>query len=513
MKNLHSLYEELIAATCECPITKNKYIPAQKLSEIITVTRVNEALRSKRRWRRLLFRNRGLDDKVQQTRKLIAIIALIGKLNEDSLKTLTANGITDNRLPLSGGDDVLQNSLRNKAAWEDANIGAFLEKQWTVLAPILDLKEGHMADIRLDEKCALEFSQCEHKETTQFSNVYFAEIRSEEIGGKPCRVAVKKFFQDAFKHYHQERENLQRISSIDNNHLIKHLATCEQIPCIVFPWAERGDLNAFWEEESTSERNLHLVVWSLEQLAGLVSGLRDLHGENCRHGDLKPSNILCFKENDAGILKISDLGVSRLHNKPTDLRAGETVTKASTRAYEGPEAHRPEQTKAPRSRTYDCWSMGCIMLEFVIWLLYDYNALECFHGARDSEWNSYYRPKSPKPMSDGVEVMWWEEMERHPRVDEAIQLLREDVRVRGAALEELVDLVDLNLLMVNPKDRLLAVGIDEELQGILDRCRKLQTPWVNEVGDAGRPAKPEIFSQPPPMGPGTTFQVNGETFE
>lgn len=67
-------------------------------------------------------------------------------------------------------------------------------------------------------------------------------------------------------------------------------------------------------------------------------------------------------------------------------------------------------------------------------------------------------------------------MERHPNVDVAIKLLREDARVRGTALDELVNLIDSKLLLINPKRRLVAIGIAEELQGLLYRCRKEQIP-------------------------------------
>lgn len=63
-------------------------------------------------------------------------------------------------------------------------------------------------------------------------------------------------------------------------------------------------------------------------------------------------------------------------------------------------------------------------------------------------------------------------MERHPNVDVAIKLLHEDARVRGTALDELVNLVDSKLLLINPKSRLVAIGIAEELQGLLDRCKR-----------------------------------------
>lgn len=198
--------------------------------------------------------------------------------------------------------------------------------------------------------------------------------------------------------------------------------------------------------------------------------MRGLHDINCRYGDLKLSNIFYFNEDDAGVLKIADVGESKVHSISTHLRQGETATTASTRAYEGPEAYR--QTNAPRSRTYDCWLMRCIISEFVIWLLYDQHPLDGFRWSRDSECNGYYRPKGLKPICDVRKAEWWEKMERHPNVDVAIKLLHEDARVRGTALDELVNLVDSKLLLINPKSRLVAIGIAEELQGLLDRCKR-----------------------------------------
>lgn len=80
---------------------------------------------------RLLFRNRGLDDKLLQARKLVAVLVIIGQLNENSLKSLTANALTDDDLPFCAKGDILQNCHENKTVrfptWEEATIGAFLE--------------------------------------------------------------------------------------------------------------------------------------------------------------------------------------------------------------------------------------------------------------------------------------------------------------------------------------------------------------------------------------------------
>ncbi|RSL60544.1 hypothetical protein CEP53_005418 [Fusarium sp. AF-6] len=497
-----SLYHELSEGTKKCIITEKAYIPEHKLLEIMTVPRVKSSLRSTWSWLRLLLFKRNLETKLLQARKLIAVLVIIGKLNERSLKFLIANSLTDDDLPLCANDDGLQNCHRDKTikfpSWEEATVGSFLEKQWMVLAPILDLEDGRPIEVNLDDKCALELSECEEQESTQFSRVFFAKIPSRKEGVEPRRVAVKHFHYSP-KTYTHERDNLHKIKDVNNNHLIKNLATCDQIFCIIFPWAEHGDLKQYWEEESN--RSLSVFTWSIQQLAGLASALRDLHEVNCRHGDLKPSNIFYFRD-DGGILKIADLGVSKVHSTATDQRKGETATTASTRAYEGPEAY--GQTNAPRSRKFDCWSMGCVILEFVIWLLYDQHALDGFHLSRDSEWNSFYRPRRSDSTSEDQKTEWWEDMERHPKVDEVINLLREDDRVKGTALEELINLVDSKVLLINPKSRLEAAKIAEELQGLVERCKREQIPWFNDV--AAPSEVPAIFRQEAPKAPVTTYQ-------
>ncbi|KAM0418917.1 hypothetical protein ACHAPT_012182 [Fusarium lateritium] len=497
-----SLYAELSEANLKCIITDKTYIPEEKLLQIVEVSRIKSDLRPKWSRLRLLLFNRGLNQKLLQARKLIAVLAIIGEFNGRSLSALIANELTDDDLPLRIEDHVLQTRDGRKVVGfpsrEPAKTGSFHHNQWAVLASALNLKDGAPAEIELDERCALELSDCKEIDNTQFSRVFSAQISSR--GVKARHIAVKHFPR-AQTHgtYAHEKENLQKIAAVKNDHLIKHLATCDQIHCIIFPLATHGNLNQFWEGEHKGE--LPTFVWSITQLAGLASALRDLHGINCRHGDLKPSNIFHFTD-DGGILKIADLGVSRVHNRSTDQRLDETATTASTRAYEGPEASGP--TNAPRSRKYDCWSFGCVTLEFVIWLLYDQRALDSFHSSRDSQWNSFYRPKNPDPASKDQRTGWWEKMERHPKVDEVIKLLREDARVRGTALEELVNLVDSKLLLINPQSRLEAGEIAKVLHELVERCKAGQIPWVNDV-DA--PAEvPAIFRQEAPKAPVTTYQ-------
>jgi serine/threonine protein kinase len=110
---------------------------------------------------------------------------------------------------------------------------------------------------------------------------------------------------------------------------------------------------------------------------------------------LKPENILWFKDdNDMGTLQIADLGLAAFHEKDahTNVRLGKdkhTSTPSGTSRYEPPEMDKEREKRASqeaRSRQYDIWSMGCIVLELLIWLTYGYQAVESFRKNTDYFW-------------------------------------------------------------------------------------------------------------------------------
>jgi len=300
----------------------------------------------------------------------------------------------------------------------------------------------------------------------------------------------------------KEKKILDDIQSagVKNDHLIRHLAFCDEVHCLVFPWADGGDLGQFWQRKCS--RTTDDFLWSLGQLAGLASALEDLHKVNCRHGDLKPANILYFTEKSVGILKIADFGISRVHTIATGLRNGVTITSHSTRGYEGPETLEVYKKQWARSRLYDCWSMGCIILEFVVWLLYDFKALESFVGFRDPPDLGYYRHLKYN-LENGESR---EEAVVHPYVDKAMICLREDQRCKGTALEALVNTVDNDLLKIDPKQRLPAADLHRRLRMIFEDAQKDPSYVVNV--DVPRQVTPYIFSQEPlsDSSPKSTYQ-------
>lgn len=186
-----------------------------------------------------------------------------------------------------------------------------------------------------------------------------------------------------------EVQALETIRDLNHRHLVKAVAyyTKGKTHCIVFPWARWGNLRDIWGKDPP-KLDRFFLEWVFTQLCGLAEAIKTLHHshqeKSLRHGDLKPENILCFDDPDkeqsdniwSCILVVADVGLSRNHDKLTEFRKGATRTKSGTIKYEPPETEL--QLNEPRSRRYDVWSLGCIYLEFTIWLLYGREELEHF---------------------------------------------------------------------------------------------------------------------------------------
>ncbi|KAK5631516.1 hypothetical protein RRF57_007230 [Xylaria bambusicola] len=135
---------------------------------------------------------------------------------------------------------------------------------------------------------------------------------------------------------------------------------------------------------------------------------RDSDVKHWRHGDIKPENILVFKDLTwIGTLKIADLGLAKQHQFATEFRQQVTSTKHTTLHYEAPEAI--TNMKEPRSRRYDVWSMGCIILESIIWLLYGSKGLNEFYREvsrlKDHSRQTLYFTARSQPTDHGSELV------------------------------------------------------------------------------------------------------------
>lgn len=272
--------------------------------------------------------------------------------------------------------------------------------------------------------------------------------------------------------FNQEKSNLDQLQHIENAHLIQHLVTFERGPryYVIFPWANGGSLSDFWQSTNFENGTGKLTLWVLRQMLGVTSAIASLHAINCRHGDLKPENILHFRGKDAelGTLVIADVGVSRVHRQATKMRQEGTTTRATTPAYEAPETL--DDTGGPRRRRYDMWSLGCILLEFIIWILEGNEAIQAFRSARDGPHFEFYRVRS-----QGVKVI-------HPVVLSAIDAIKRQKRVQGVtALKAVVDMVAEHLLLIEAESRETAEDAVSRLRDIVHIAEKEPAYLMNVV--------------------------------
>ena len=101
-----------------------------------------------------------------------------------------------------------------------------------------------------------------------------------------------------------------------------------------------------------------------------------VHG---RHGDLKPENILWFKKprfgqdiaGHWGSFVISDFGLTMFHHKNTKSEVNPSNL-ARSPTYRPPEY----EVRQKVSQLCDIWSLGCVMLEFLIWYLLGWKGIE-----------------------------------------------------------------------------------------------------------------------------------------
>jgi serine/threonine protein kinase len=76
----------------------------------------------------------------------------------------------------------------------------------------------------------------------------------------------------------------------------------QQVPYLIFEKAE-GDIRNHFFDFSNIE-----ISWKLRSLHNVAVGMRQLHGVNISHQDLKPSNVLLFENLE--VSKLADLGRS-----------------------------------------------------------------------------------------------------------------------------------------------------------------------------------------------------------
>ncbi|KAI1739133.1 hypothetical protein F4680DRAFT_422948, partial [Xylaria scruposa] len=307
------------------------------------------------------------------------------------------------------------------------------------------------------------------------------EKRRIESTGKKMKKSTKTLR----KIWEAEARALRDVGILNHPHIVKLVAafTRGEDYCFMFELAEGGSLLDYWKGNPNIELTRPFVTKFFEQLRGLAEALHRLHDykvkdtsdiklindlenmeqaatsteeeeslDSIRHGDLKPANILVFPDSEPdssavpslGTLKIADLGLAKRHVIATRYRRHGTSSRYGSIQYTAPEVSN-KLPGAKLSRLYDMWSMGCIALEFLIWMLYGNDELKSFNAALTSsqvqQEHPFFQVKNrgmgARPEVHSRVTAWMDDMRRN---DPACR--------EGTAIGELLTFIKTGLLVV-----------------------------------------------------------------
>ncbi|KAK5630275.1 hypothetical protein RRF57_005990 [Xylaria bambusicola] len=483
---LEALRKGILMSFVESKMDGQQFLPASCLEKLITPSNIRGNLSAAED-------DPSIGDIVDfvfnKARKFFAILVSIGVQPSHALYTLRMYGVTDENLPISRetADDHCEKAdserscrhhpalnVFHRSPWDYVTLSTFYYQQWKFLAPVF----GQGKEDTLEVKRILPFVEFgDERSSGAFSEIYKIKIHPDHLSTvdqseKQNHILALKMIRDeqtgaeefaAWRAFDRHMKAITPLSNLRSTEIVTPVATFTRGDWryMLLPWADGGNLRQFWTETDIPLLSGSVVLEVLRQLAGLSNALRVLHQQSWRHGDVKPDNILRFKNQSMiGNLRLGDLGLAKKHPSGTQERNTATQTRYGTIRYEPPEVVTDMET--PRSRRYDIWSMGCVIFEFVVWLLHGPNGLRDFGKqlrGNDGFPGAFYamtgesRSEGKVKIHDTVKT-WLEHLRGHPDWSE------------NTALGDLIMTVSSQLLVVDVERRGTARSLAELLKRI-----------------------------------------------
>ncbi|KAI0427516.1 kinase-like domain-containing protein [Xylaria sp. FL1042] len=463
------------------------------------------------------------------SRKIFANLVLIGQLRK--IHDFVEAGIKDKHLPFrkalrETGESftlVKRATLSKKISpvfcfdnWNPVEKRKFYDNQWRLLSPYFDrATDGSVGLYELDEQSIMPWIGIGEERRGTFvpsenhggyAKVTQVAIHPDHHAFEAKKFAIKELFEDDDIPFTNEFRNLKRVQT--REHLLPVYAAYRRGPhySFIFPWADGGSLNDLWAREPLSlkqkvfvdpheatdaHRARKVITWVARQLAGLTGkfGLGFLHDTQFLeplqptlavpesekrygiHGDIKPHNILYFEldhngdENGLGLFKISDFGLTGFHSAITRSRQPPTGPHSPT--YRAPEYG---MSTAYLSRKYDIWGLGCVLLQFLTWLISGSQGLRQFDQDRFEELDennlNFKEDKFFKSIQN-------EDAGHKSSVQTQIKRLQEEI-TQGNYLYDCLELIKTRMLQIDVTERADCKEVHESLAGYYERC--LQKP-------------------------------------
>ena len=452
-----------------------------------------------------------------KTSSLAVFVLFIRTRVASLLSPVLTEGLTDAALPLylackDGSTEVwtaTEQQLSSLNAFTATDkIEALVKQQWAFMAPSFRYWVGHCQHLQLDQRAILPFiAESGHRKVSKRSwvarlAVDLAHIQwsEDELNLTACStansqqngthlVAVKCPFDR--QDFEAEKALLSACKQHQHAHIVEMMAS--------FSWRSNGylmlgvaemDLECLWKQETNSVP--YSPTWALRQMKGLTSALFTIHQELTLdgnkvfglHGDIKASNILFHRSSasDAypGVLKLADFSTGLLMSNQESI--DHYLRRGMYGTHQAPECY----LELESSRKSDIWSLGCLFLEFIVWLHGGSLGLDDFCNTRMQLDNGYgfeftndyfFELATPREeQTSGVRSI----AGLNAGVKNSISSLR--VLVQEPALATLLDIIETNLLQVEPSRRWDANSLFTALEQLVSSSESEATSNGVEVG-------------------------------
>jgi serine/threonine protein kinase len=234
-----------------------------------------------------------------------------------------------------------------------------------------------------------------------------------QSGSTDTRYACKQSSKETeIESFYQEENNLERVRQLQDLHIVQitksyrkgsdfnivfsrakaNLRQCLTMPEYSFHDLTTGPIRqaGVWVQMRGLARALDRIINYDPRVdnPGVVFQSRENKSDSPQilgyYFNLKHFNILVYDDEDGenNILKISDFGQAKFNARVDDSR---TTNPGGADVYAAPEAITDSESRL--NTRYDIWSLGCIFLELVTFLLRKYQGVQDFGNARRKQFN------------------------------------------------------------------------------------------------------------------------------
>lgn len=383
-------------------------------------------------------------------KKIFALLILVDKL--PYIDMFISEGVADIDLPFqkiphqdepsifdlglaSGTGQYTSTELsRCFHSWSPSAIQMFERWQWTMLAPVFrQLSDGSVRHFVFQNQIPLPFTLDSRKRSEEAASVFTVRIHPEhdtfhtpfvrsqknsyttrapdtessQVTGQ--LYTIKRSHSRGGIGFRREVQILRRFHhSSHHKHLISLLITYEQLGrfYLVFPSAD-ASLHSYWRDINQKPAfNQETIAWVAEQCRGLTAAIAQIHFPRFdrsftreemqlfwRHGNINPQNVMWFESKDSrnGTLKLANDGAYESRDATIQLEGSLKTSRRFPTTYQPPEYELGETM----DRSGDIWSLGCIYLEFVTWLLGGWDLLDLFIERRSATHPVFREARTP----------------------------------------------------------------------------------------------------------------------